>query len=457
MKLFDHQSAILPRLAEQPRLYLNWTMGCGKTIATLAHCGAVPMPTLVLAPRAVMRAAWQEDAKHFPSLRVVVYHGAKRKAIAAGSFDILITTHETFRRDREHLQTLGIRRLVVDEASKLKSHESKVSAAAFLFSRTVESVLMLSGTPAPNCPSEWWPQVRCLSPSILGESYWSMIGRYFVPQRRKVFKGGREIEVIERLDQTDAQRAAFSARIAPHVHSLTKEECLSLPPVTDQVWDVELGPLEWKAYKSATEVLRVQLESGEVHKLKMESLLGKLRQIVGGAMYSPGDDGSRRVIELGTAKLDALGEVLDSLGDNEPVVIWAEFTSEIDRIQARYGGEVIDGRTKDAGELVSRFQRGEIRRLICHPQACGHGITLTRACYAVFYSLSFSLELWEQARARLDRAGQTRPVTNVVLVAEETVDRAMLGALKRKRGVFEAVLSAIRGTTKPDDATNICG
>ena len=154
-------------------------------------------------------------------------------------------------------------------------------------------------------------------------------------------------------------------------------------------------------------------------------------------------------MDIGRAKLAALEEVLEDIGPTEPVVIWAEYRHEIDRIAKATGGVVIDGRTKDAAPIVAAFQRGEIPRLICHPQACGHGITLTRACYAVFYSLSFSAELFEQAKGRLDRAGQTRPVTNILLLACDTVDRAIYGALRSKQSVSDAVYAMIRGEPVP--------
>jgi SNF2 family DNA or RNA helicase len=68
----------------------------------------------------------------------------------------------------------------------------------------------------------------------------------------------------------------------------------------------------------------------------------------------------------------------------------------------------------------------------------------------VFYSRSFSHELFEQAKARLDRAGQTRPVTNYILHATDTVDRAIHAVLNGKRSVAEAVYAMIRGDATDD-------
>jgi SNF2 family DNA or RNA helicase len=436
MKLYAHQQEGVDLLGRKQRILLKWDCGTGKTITVLAHIAARPLPTLVVAPRTVMHSAWGNDAKHFPDLRIGFYHGGKRAALLADPPDVTITTHETFRRDAAKLAG-HFDRLVIDESSKLKTFDSAVTKAAVQFARRVREVILLSGTPAPNGAHEYWGQMACIDPSILGASYWRMVGRYFVQHRKRVWANGRERDVLEKLTQTEAQRREFAERIAPYVHVRRKRDCLDLPPVTWQTIMVDLGPAEWQAYRSAENLLKVQLDDG-IETLKAQSLLGKLRQITGGAMYAGGVPAS-----IGSAKLDALAELLDSIGPDEPVVIWAEYTHEIDRIAALTGGRIIDGRTADAHAVVAAFQRGEIPRLVCHPQACGHGITLTRACYAVWYSMSFSAEFFEQAAARLDRAGQTRPVTNYILLANDTVDHAIFRAVQGKQNAAAAIMHAL--------------
>ena len=432
-----HQQAAVNECRTVPRLYLNHDCGTGKTITMLAHCADVPMPTLVLAPKSVMRTAWLGDAKHFPGLRISVAHGGRAAVVAALAkpFDIVVTTFETFR--LYHALFAGrVRRLVVDEASKVKNYKSGISKAVVAMSKGVERVYLLSGTPAPNCPSEWFPQACCVSPSIFGDNYWRFIASYFVPHKRTL-RDGRQ--VIDRLDQTPAQRDRFVERLAPYVRTVKKSECLDLPPVSDVVVRVELSPDERRTYATLVEEFRLLHEDGSSSPIKREAALTKLRQAVGGGVYNDGG-----YVETGRSKIDTLEELLEEIGPDEPVVIWAEYRSEIDRIRTVTGGEVLDGRTSgNAEQIVRRFQAGEIRRLVCHPQAAGHGITLTRACYAIYFSLSFSLELFHQSRARLDRSGQTKPVTNYILCADQTIDRAIWKTIQAKGDVAEAVIDEI--------------
>jgi SNF2 family DNA or RNA helicase len=78
-------------------------------------------------------------------------------------------------------------------------------------------------------------------------------------------------------------------------------------------------------------------------------------------------------------------------------------------------------------------------------QAGGLGVDLTRARYSIFYSLSFSLGEYQQALARIHRPGQTRPVAHIHLVARETVDEKIMGALERRAEVVTFVLDELRG------------
>jgi SNF2 family DNA or RNA helicase len=89
---------------------------------------------------------------------------------------------------------------------------------------------------------------------------------------------------------------------------------------------------------------------------------------------------------------------------------------------------------------LERWQAGDAVILGVQIQSGGVGIDLTRAAYAVYYSLGFSLGDYEQSLARLRRPGQTRCIRYYHLVAPGTVDQQVYAALKERRSVVEAVL-----------------
>lgn len=422
--------------------------GCGKTIGTLAACDALPMRTLTLAPLSILRSAWLQDAQHFPALAPAVLYSQNRaerlRLIAGTDWRFGITNYDTFKNCFDQFRAAGIRRLVVDESSKIKNPDAAITKKVIQFSDAMDSVILLTGTPAPNSPVEYWPQLRAIRRDLAGDVFWRWAHRYATPQKRKVrVKGGQVKDVIEGWTQTEQQRRDMEAMLGKCSWALRKADCLDLPPWTDNVVTFPLSAEERAAYVAAEKALAVELKNAEVVKLAPEAVLMKVRQIAGGFVIANGTPHQK-----GRSKLDALGETLDQIGPR-PCLIWAEFRHEIDAIVAecRARGEsvaTIDGRTShDAGETAARFQRGEILRLVCHAAAAGHGITLTRASYAVYYSWGFSFELWKQSRDRIHRAGQVNACTYYILCAEQTVDESALRVVRGKGKASDAILDCL--------------
>jgi SNF2 family DNA or RNA helicase len=140
-----------------------------------------------------------------------------------------------------------------------------------------------------------------------------------------------------------------------------------------------------------------------------------------------------------------LADVLEDIPETEPVVVFCRFIADLEAVHAagnRLGRRVceLSGRRDD---LVA-WQSGEAPILAVQYQAGSLGISLVRARYGIFYSLSWSLGEYQQARARLARPGQTRPVTFFHLIAVDTIDEVMLRALGGKAEVIQAVIDHLK-------------
>ena len=94
---------------------------------------------------------------------------------------------------------------------------------------------------------------------------------------------------------------------------------------------------------------------------------------------------------------------------------------------------------------LKRWQAGDAPVLAVQIDSGGLGIDLTRARYAIYYSLGFSLGSYEQSLARVHRPGQTRPVEYIHLLAENTVDEKVVAALSSRADVVNAVLQEMKG------------
>jgi SNF2 family DNA or RNA helicase len=447
LQLFEHQERAVQIARDAPRFGFLWEPGAGKTIAVLAAIADAKRrgftgATLVLCPKSIMHCAWAADAKHFTDLRCVVVWAnspAKRQQIIRQPADIYITNYECYKKHTDDFRAAGVRRLVIDESSKIKSPDTQISKACHAFADKMESVYILSGTPAPNSPVEYWSQVRCLDSRLFGLSFWKFAHDYFVPIRRMI---GEKERIIGWKPKQDRQ-AEFHAKLRSCSWSLRKSECLDLPEQTDVVREVELSAREHTAYESMLNELRIELAGVGVLNATMQARVMKLRQITGGLMYADG-----RSLEIGSSKLDELADVLDEIGDRK-VVVWAEFTAEIDRLMRLLAARADTGRIDGTIGLdqrtafINAFQHGDLRYLVCHPAAAGHGITLTAASHAIYFSHGFSFETYQQSRDRLHRAGQRNPCTYYHLVATDTVDERVMRALAHKRSGHEAIMELL--------------
>jgi SNF2 family DNA or RNA helicase len=215
---------------------------------------------------------------------------------------------------------------------------------------------------------------------------------------------------------------------------------LDLPEAMHEERTCELSPAARKAYKQLEEELIADLGTGVVTASNALVRLLRLQQCASGFLV---EDETEKFHRIDTGKQALLGDLLEDAG-GEPFVVFCRFRPDLAAVRAlcetmglRYGelsGSLKDGLT-DRGEMSP-----SIDLLGCQIQSGGVGIDLTRARYAVYYSLGFSLSEYEQSLARLHRPGQKRNVCYYHLIAENTVDRRVYSALRARKDVIEAVL-----------------
>lgn len=441
--LMQHQIQARNIGRERKRFGFYWDCGCGKSIAILSIVNdgkqrGEHLKTLVLAPKSIMRPAWLTDAKYFPDLNVVVCWDnspSKRKALINSNADILIINPSLFTKHAKDFYEAGVRRLVIDESSAIKNVKAQVTKTAIAFSDLMTSVYLLSGSPAPNGEIEYFSQLRCLNKNLVGNSFWTFAGRYFFPQKK--FIRGKEVTIGWTIKETEKDK--FFAILRSASWSLKKHEAVDLPPQTDVTREFELNEEELEVYQAIEKQLVNEVATNQgVIDCETNNVLMRLRQSTGGQLKDQP--------VFGSSKMLALCETLEEIGDKQ-CVIWATFSAEIHRIKYELGSkaEIIDGSVPlpERERRIADFQAGRIQYLICQVQTCAHGVTLTAASYSVNYSLSFSYELYEQARNRIHRVGQKWPCTHITLIAKDTCDEKVYWAVRTKQRSADVVAAIL--------------
>jgi SNF2 family DNA or RNA helicase len=160
-----------------------------------------------------------------------------------------------------------------------------------------------------------------------------------------------------------------------------------------------------------------------------------------GAIYDDTGDS----ITIHSHKLDALEDIIEAAnGKTLLVAYW--FRHDLERITTRLNAMKVPFQCLDTASSIARWNRGELPVALIHPASAGHGLNLQAGgSHLVWFSLPWSLELYQQTNARLWRQGQNSSTVVIQhIVTEGTIDERILKALEGKQKTQDALLDAVK-------------
>ena len=418
-------------------------MGLGKTVITLTavneliyDCFEVSR-VLVIAPKRVAEDTWTREHKkwdHLRELRIskVLGTAAQRLRALEQDADVYVIGRDNVVWLVDHYSKKKhwpFDMIVIDELSSFKNPQAKRFRALRKILGVTQRVVGLTGTPSPNGLMDLWAQVYLLD---RGERLGRTIGAY----REKYFRAGaRNGYVVYKWEPLKGAKEQIEEKISDICVSMSAADYLTLPERIDNVIPVKLTDAEMELYKRMEQDQLLQIEDSDVVALNAAAVMTKLLQIANGSVYSM--DGT--VVNIHDAKLEALQEIIDTT--DSPVLVFYSFKHDLDKIlEAVSGARVLNG-----PEDIRDWNDGKVRVLLAHPASVGYGLNLQEGGHTiVWYGLTWSLELYKQANARLYRQGQEKPVIIHHLIAEGTVDEQAMAALQAKDTSQAALLAALK-------------
>jgi SNF2 family DNA or RNA helicase len=411
-------------------------MGLGKTVQVLALLESRrkgdSRPSLVVVPRSLI-FNWQQEAARFtPKLRVLSHTGSERIKGNAHfeNYDLILTTYGTLRRDVVHFDEVEFDFVILDEAQAIKNASTETAKAARLLKSRQR--LALSGTPIENHLGELWSLLEFLNPGMLGSS--------------SVF----QFSTNGTQKPDEDSRAMLSRALSPFILRRTKQQVAKeLPEKLEQTIYCEMDERQRRQYEELRDYYRQSLlekvSRQGINKSKIQILeaLLRLRQtachpaLVAGSI----DDGTPN------AKLDVLlPRLREVTEEGHKAIVFSQFTSFLSIIRKRLDHqgvvyEYLDGKTRNRGVAVERFQRDSNCKLfLISLKAGGQGLNLTAA--------------EAQAIDRAHRIGQTNRVFAYRLITRDTVEEKVLDLQSTKRDLADAIINAdnsvIRNITGED-------
>ncbi len=424
-----------------PRVGLFLDMGLGKTVITMTAVNRLMYEefeisrVLVIAPKRVAEDTWtREHAKwdHLQHLKVSRILGtpAQRKAALRADADIYVIGRDNVVWLTEQLKEWPFDMVVIDELSSFKNPQAKRFKALRKIMPMVRRVVGLTGTPSPNGLMDLWAEVYLLDQGErLGRTLGAYRERYFVA-------GARSGYIVYKWVPRRGAPEKIREKIGDICVSMSAADYLTLPKRIDNVIPVRLADRELAQYRQMEADQLLELEGDDtVMAFNAAAVMSKLLQIANGSVYTS----AGAVQRIHEAKLEALEEIIDTT--DSPVLVFYSFRHDLDAILER----VKDARTLTGPRDIAAWNEGRIRVLLAHPASVGYGLNLQEGGHTiVWYGLTWSLELYQQANARLYRQGQERPVIIHHLVAEGTVDEQVMRALRDKDTSQAALLAALK-------------
>ena len=410
-------------------------------IDRLIHEVEIVKRVLIIAPKKVAEATWQAEAAKWEHLQGLTFATAlgtepqRATAIDSGA-EITIINRENVVWLVEHWGLAWpFDMVVVDESSSFKSPSAKRFKALKRMLPRIRSMVILTGTPAPNGIEDLWAQVYLLD---RGER----LGRYITHYRQRYFDHNPWAH------QYIPKPGAFEAvqkRISDICVSMKAADWLQLPELVTHDMPVKLDPATEKVYRRMEREMVMEVgEADEISATSAAALTNKLLQLCGGAVYD--ENGATHYVH--DAKLDALDELIESL-NGEHVLLFYGYRQELPMILSRLHDRNPKGwqrvRMLENSADADAWNRGELDVLLAHPASCAYGLNLQQGGrHVVWYTLTWSLELYQQANARLHRQGQEKPVIVHRLLVQGGVDEDVAKALEGKDEAQAALIEALK-------------
>jgi SNF2 family DNA or RNA helicase len=452
----EYQKEAVKFLVEKGSAALWLDPGLGKTAVVLSAFRTLKIKglakkMLVIAPLRPVHGVWPPEAKkweQFADYSVGVLHGGNKAKVLKQQHDIYVINFEGLGWLSSQLngKDWPFQILTVDEISYMKNTQTQRFKTIKPLLDKFDRRWGLTGSPAPNSLLDiFGPQLILDQGATFGPYISRFRTEYFYPSGY----GGYEWKL-----QSDGE-ARIHAALAGKVLRMAALDHLDLPELTYNDIMVDLPTNARKLYDAFENDLTVELNSGNVTAVNAAVAVMKGQQIANGGSYLD-DDGSgnaKTSIHLHDAKTEAVLDLVEELS-GQPCIIGYHFAHDLERLKVAFPnapiiGSGVIGHKLDA--IINDWNAGKIPVLLAHPMSAGHGLNLQGTGHAViWYSLTWSLEVYEQFIRRLWRQGQKNHIVVHHIMAKDTVDEAIMMAVRRKDKTQQTLLTAVRDYIKRD-------
>ena len=449
--LHEYQNYCVEYLKTHPEAMLFLSMGLGKSVTALTAILDLMFDSfdvgkvLVIAPLRVAKTVWPEERDtwehaNFLKMSVIVGSAKQREAAMRVPADIYVINRENVKWLVDYLEKRRIPwpfdMVVIDELSSFKNHQSQRWKALRKVRPQIKRLVGLTGTPASNGLMDLWAETFLVDKGArLGRFITRYREAYFKPAGMNPYNG-----VVYNYEPLPGAEEAIYSKISDITVSMKALDYLDMPEQVLVNHFVDMEPNERKLYDDMKKQLLVEVDGEEIDAANAAVLSGKLLQMANGAIYNE----ARQMRVIHNRKLEMLGDLIEQAnGQNVLVAYWYQHDHE--RIREYLTDLGYKPRDLKSDQDIADWNAGKIQVGLISPASAGHGLNIQKGGHIlIWFSLVWSLEMYQQTNARLWRQGQKEVVTIHHIVTRDTVDGDVLNALKHKDTTQQNLISAVK-------------
>lgn len=443
----EYQQYSTDFIISHPVCALFLQMGLGKSVITLTALERLLFDSfeiskiLVIAPLRVARDTWKDEIEKWDHLRSLTYSicvGSEKDRIRAfeRKADIYIINRENVEwMISSQLVKKDFDCIVIDELSSFKSHTSKRFKALMKLRPSVKRIIGLTGTPAPNGLMDLFAEFRILDMGErLGRFITAFRNTYFIPDRRNQ-------NIIFSYKPKEGAEHLIYEKVSDITLSMSAMDHLEMPALIKNNIIVHMDESETDTYRTLKKEMVASIDGEILTALTAGALSSKLMQAASGAIYK--DEES--YVELHRRKLDALEERIEAANSQSILVAyWFRFDKE--RIEELLKRMHVTYSFLDTSEGIRAWKDKKVQVGLMHPASAGHGLNIqSGGNILIWFSIPWSLELYQQTVARLWRQGQKEGTVVIEhIMTASTIDERILRAIEKKDDTQSALMDAVK-------------
>lgn len=448
--LHNYQHVAVQHILDNTHCALFLEMGLGKTISTLTAIKKLMYEeleisaVLIIAPKRVAESVWSAEIEkwaHVENMTISKVTGSakERKAALRKKADIYTVGRDNvaWLCGQYGGSMLPFDMLVIDELSSFKNPKSIRFKSLRNVQPSFKRIVGLTGTPAPNGLIDLWSQIYLLDRGQrLGKFVTRFREDYFRPDKRNG-------HIVYKYAITKEGEKQIHDKIGDICMSMKVKDYLDLPGRIENVIEIKFDEALQKKYDDferdqVLELFENQKDGEAISAVNAAALSNKLLQFANGAVYD--EDKNYHVVH--DLKINALKEIIED-ANGKPVLVAYAYRHDLERIM--HALKAYKPKQLKTDEDINDWNAGKISVMVMHPASGGHGLNLqSGGSILVWFGQTWSLELYQQFNARLDRQGQKETVIINKLVAVKTIDRRVINALSNKSDKQDGVMEAVK-------------